>query len=185
MRRGSCVWGECERRWRMDYRFASVPCDEANIKISGRLPCHAGGFGAVDTTQGAPHNPARTWHPRDATFESGGVTRAAKGADCKSAGLRLRRFESYLPHHSEDSERTTQGRIRQRTPSCIVRSLSSGCGCSSMVEQQPSKLMTRVRFPSPAPTLSRFSVNGFAVGFAGYVPFSALLSCWISALVAA
>ena len=25
------------------------------------------------------------------------------------------------------------------------------CGCSSMVEQQPSKLMTRVRFPSPAP----------------------------------
>src|SRR5215211_589645 len=54
----------------------------------------------------------------------GGVSRAAKGADCKSAGLRLRRFESYLPH---------QG------------------GCSSMVEQQPSKLMTRVRFPSPAP----------------------------------
>src|SRR6516164_8932354 len=27
-------------------------------------------------------------------------------------------------------------------------------GCSSMVEQQPSKLMTRVRFPSPAPILS-------------------------------
>jgi hypothetical protein len=25
----------------------------------------------------------------------------AKGADCKSAGLRLRRFESYLPHHLE------------------------------------------------------------------------------------
>ena len=24
-------------------------------------------------------------------------------------------------------------------------------GCSSMVEQQPSKLNTRVRFPSPAP----------------------------------
>ena len=29
-------------------------------------------------------------------------------------------------------------------------------GCSSMVEQQPSKLMTRVRFPSPAPILSPF-----------------------------
>lgn len=29
-------------------------------------------------------------------------------------------------------------------------------GCSSMVEQQPSKLKTRVRFPSPAPILSRF-----------------------------
>ena len=25
------------------------------------------------------------------------------------------------------------------------------CGCSSMVELQPSKLTTRVRFPSPAP----------------------------------
>jgi hypothetical protein len=24
------------------------------------------------------------------------------------------------------------------------------CGCSSMVERQPSKLHTRVRFPSPA-----------------------------------
>jgi hypothetical protein len=31
---------------------------------------------------------------------SGGVSRAAKGADCKSAGLRLRRFESYLPHQT-------------------------------------------------------------------------------------
>ena len=35
----------------------------------------------------------------------GGVSRAAKGADCKSAGLRLRRFESYLPHQSRDPER--------------------------------------------------------------------------------
>jgi hypothetical protein len=26
----------------------------------------------------------------------------------------------------------------------------TACGCSSMVEQQPSKLKTRVRFPSPA-----------------------------------
>ena len=30
----------------------------------------------------------------------GGVSRVAKGADCKSAGLRLRRFESYLPHQT-------------------------------------------------------------------------------------
>jgi hypothetical protein len=34
----------------------------------------------------------------DAAFDGGGVSRVAKGADCKSAGLRLRRFESYLPH---------------------------------------------------------------------------------------
>src|SRR5215212_7977306 len=29
----------------------------------------------------------------------GRVSRVAKGADCKSAVLRLRRFESYLSHH--------------------------------------------------------------------------------------
>src|SRR6185503_12550080 len=29
-------------------------------------------------------------------------------------------------------------------------------GCSSMVEQKPSKLMTRVRFPSPAPGIADF-----------------------------
>ena len=28
------------------------------------------------------------------------------------------------------------------------------CGCSSMVEPQPSKLIVRVRFPSPAPISS-------------------------------
>jgi hypothetical protein len=30
---------------------------------------------------------------------SGGVSRVAKGADCKSAASWLRRFESFLPHH--------------------------------------------------------------------------------------
>src|SRR5215210_5454990 len=69
----------------------------------------------------------------------GGMSRAAKGADCKSAGLRLRRFESYFPHHPGEVKR---------------------CGCSSMVEQQPSKLMTRVRFPSPAPTPSPLPSKG-------------------------
>jgi hypothetical protein len=33
----------------------------------------------------------------------GGMSRAAKGADCKSAGVRLRRFESYFPHHAHAS----------------------------------------------------------------------------------
>ena len=33
--------------------------------------------------------------------------------------------------------------------------LEKRCGCSSMVEQQPSKLNTRVRFPSPAPEISK------------------------------
>jgi hypothetical protein len=44
-------------------------------------------------------------HPQgDATFDGGGVSRVAKGADCKSAGLRLRRFESYLPHHPRNEQ---------------------------------------------------------------------------------
>src|ERR1700689_2776880 len=45
----------------------------------------------------------------------GGVSRVAKGADCKSAGLRLRRFESYLPHHPH----------RRRGPSVALRKASS------------------------------------------------------------
>jgi hypothetical protein len=35
---------------------------------------------------------------------SGGVSRVAKGADCKSAALWLRRFESCLPHHHQEPE---------------------------------------------------------------------------------
>src|SRR5688572_26562004 len=38
------------------------------------------------------------------------------------------------------------------------------CGCSSMVEQQPSKLMTRVRFPSPA------LGKGLRLAASGYQP---------------
>ena len=37
----------------------------------------------------------------------------------------------------------------------IKSALPIWCGCSSMVEQKPSKLMTRVRFPSPAPVSNR------------------------------
>ena len=33
----------------------------------------------------------------------------------------------------------------------VAESQSPLCGCSSMVEHQPSKLVTWVRFPSPAP----------------------------------
>ena len=36
------------------------------------------------------------------------------------------------------------------------------CGCSSMVEQQPSKLNTRVRFPSPAPIIRAISPSLFS-----------------------
>ena len=63
---------------------------------------------------------------------AGGIPKRPTGADCKSAGLRLRWFESTSLHQFHvvaDSRR----------------------GSSSMVEPQPSKLMVRVRFPSPAP----------------------------------
>ena len=34
------------------------------------------------------------------------------------------------------------------------------CGCSSMVEFQPSKLAAWVRFPSPAPLIQRVGTTG-------------------------
>ena len=43
---------------------------------------------------------------------------------------------------------------RSRSDSFMVGSaIRALCGCSSMVERQPSKLHTRVRFPLPAPLL--------------------------------
>src|SRR3546814_7978665 len=62
---------------------------------------------------------------------------------CKPVGFGLRRFESYPLHHplrtdgADVGRRASDGRGNRR-------------GCSSMVEHQPSKLATWVRFPSPA-----------------------------------
>ena len=72
----------------------------------------------------------------------GGMSRAAKGADCKSAGVRLRRFESCFPHHAH--------RAGPRIESEEISGARVG-GYSTMVVQQPSKLRMRVRFPLPAP----------------------------------
>ena len=41
-------------------------------------------------------------------------------------------------------------RVAVASPKFQLRA-PAACGCSSMVEPQPSKLMTRVRFPPPAP----------------------------------
>src|SRR5205823_2937963 len=42
--------------------------------------------------------------------EPGGVSRVAKGADCKSAASWLRRFESFLPHQQiQQLKRFTRG----------------------------------------------------------------------------
>src|SRR5262249_9062891 len=48
--------------------------------------------------------------PRDGSERAGGMSRVAKGADCKSAGVRLRRFESYFPHHASEDEEITAHR---------------------------------------------------------------------------
>ncbi len=66
----------------------------------------------------------------------GGVPEWLKGADCKSAGERLRRFESY-PHH----DRLTV-QVVWRSPA----------GVAQLVEHQPSKL--RVAGSSPVARLA-------------------------------
>ena len=48
-------------------------------------------------------------HPRSGgrgcrMTSSGGVSRVAKGADCKSAAVWLRRFESFFPHQIENAQ---------------------------------------------------------------------------------
>ncbi len=69
---------------------------------------------------------------------NGGMSRAAKGADCKSAG--------YAFAGSSPASPTT------RDPGPGFGRLSRGY--STMVVQQPSKLRMRVRFPLPAPALA-------------------------------
>ena len=46
------------------------------------------------------------------------MSRVAKGADCKSAGLRLRRFESYLSHHASPSGYAWRGQARPKGAAC-------------------------------------------------------------------
>jgi hypothetical protein len=58
------------------------------------------------------------------------------------------------------------------------------CGCSSMVEQQPSKLNTRVRFPSPAPIIRADSPSCFPARFGPKnLPSLGLCSCGRGPLV--
>ena len=45
----------------------------------------------------------------------------------------------------------------------IIENVRWRCGCSSMVESQPSKLIVRVRFPLPAPKEKNFRKEVFCV----------------------
>ena len=79
---------------------------------------------------------------------SGEVPEWLKGADCKSVDLAstLVRIQPSPPR-----DLNWVCRVMHKI-GCTegLRKLDKS-GCSSMVEQKPSKLTTRVRFPSPAP----------------------------------
>ena len=74
-------------------------------------------------------------------------------------GRRLKLFTEKCPDHFRPCETTT---LYLGLTSDGLTLGFPGCGRSSMVERQSSKLHTRVRFPSPAP-LSKNSneINGF------------------------
>ncbi len=58
----------------------------------------------------------------------------------------VREFRQEYRRHTHELGRAGDG---------IGRVRPGASGCSSMVEQKPSKLTTRVRFPSPAPKVSK------------------------------
>ena len=93
----------------------------------------------------------------------GGVPERSKGSDCKSDGSA---FGGSNPPPSTKlfsvlhglAEGEDEQRVCARETGSQGGSGSTGrpvhrerCGCSSMVEPQPSKLIVWVRFPSPAP----------------------------------
>ena len=109
-----------------------VPAQQMCLRPPGRNSCGphsiANSVAAFDV---APENP-------DNVGFRGEVAEWLMAADCKSALLRVRWFESSPLHHWFTEQ---------------VK--SSRCGCSSMVEQKPSKLTTTVRSRSPAPRFFR------------------------------
>ena len=70
----------------------------------------------------------------------------AKGADCKSAGLRLRRFESYLPHQPSLASRATARQAKLRA----CGEASEGC----RAEAQRAKAGSLPRFGSASQEIS-------------------------------
>src|SRR5258706_12837445 len=86
---------------------------------------------------------------------AGGVPERLKGADCKSVGLAptLVRIQPPPPHCRMKREVKLQGAGWLEMEFMGEATAELKGGCSSMAEQKPSKLMTRVRFPSPAPEL--------------------------------
>jgi hypothetical protein len=77
----------------------------------------------------------------------GGVPERLKGADCKSVGY------AYVGSNPTPSTTPLPARNANEGTGCPLKrdDAHEFSGCSSMVEQKPSKLTTGVRFPSPAP----------------------------------
>ena len=71
-----------------------------------------------------------------------------KGADCKSVGYA---YVGSNPTPSTTRNTAHEKELSGRMPRKDWNGANEFGGCSSMVEQKPSKLTTGVRFPSPAP----------------------------------
>ena len=62
--------------------------------------------------------------------------------------LKNRRFQDFSKKKKKNVDKIIRHIVIYR--SCLENRREHNCGCSSMVECQPSKLNTWVRFPSPA-----------------------------------
>ena len=72
-------------------------------------------------------------------------------------------FISLFQYFLENFKKVLKKVLTNASFSAIIMTVA--CGCSSMVESQPSKLVAWVRFPSPAPSAkSTASGAGFADG---------------------
>lgn len=82
----------------------------------------------------------------------GGILKRSTRSDCKSDGLAFAGSNPASPTSSEppSAQAWVPGQCGLVSAPCPTRATRPG-GRSSMVEPQPSKLMTRVRIPSPAP----------------------------------
>jgi hypothetical protein len=80
----------------------------------------------------------------------GGIPERSKGSDCKSDGYAFTGSNPVpptgfrVPERFDVEKEAAIGRI------ALIQYVDAIRGRSSMVEPQPSKLKTRVRFPSPA-----------------------------------
>ena len=69
--------------------------------------------------------------------------------------------ESRFAHGIAYGQSLLREKFRRNGATCATIVNAANRGCGSMVELQPSKLITRVRFPSPAPRNTRPEAQSF------------------------